>query len=187
MRDLPFLVKPRLQPITETIGNEEIGQFKITRRGYLSVSEKVFLQHATFQEGITEGVLELVRRVGKEYSIGMERANVIVLSALQGVVHEDELYGKVVNKFKKQLDSLTLRAIAADGQMAYIRALCMLLYRVDPDVTMEDLETLHPSLIEALSNLCADEESCSTKELAQALEVTDDGIDPDSFEALEKK
>lgn len=187
MRDLPFLVKPRLQPITETLGNEDIGQIKIERRGFLSVSEKVFLQHASFQEGITEGVLELVRKVGKEMSIGMEQANRIVLAALQGEPLADEHYDKVNSKYRKHLDSLTLRAMASEGQMTYIRALCMLIYRVDPEVDMEDLENLHPNLVEALATLCLEEEARSTAALTAALDLKDDGVDPDSFEALEKK
>ena len=44
---IPFVVQPNLKPVKEQVGTETSGKIEIERRGYVTVSEKAFVQAAT--------------------------------------------------------------------------------------------------------------------------------------------
>ena len=68
MAKLPFIVEPRLKPITEVLGTEASGQIEIERKGFLSASEKSFMQVQAQTDDTTQRMVALTRKVGLEAS-----------------------------------------------------------------------------------------------------------------------
>jgi len=188
MAKLPFLVEPRKKPRMEVLGTEDSGQLEVIRRGYLTVGEKAFLQRAQQSDETTELMLAVIRQVAKENNIGIERAHKVCMAVLDDMRIDDDLFEVVAKKHRKRFDNIVNAALASATQQATMRAMCMLVFRVDPDIGAEDLQELHPDLLKALADLCTDEENKSVERLADGIEDTEaQVIDPSSYEALEKK
>jgi hypothetical protein len=187
MAKLPFVVQPRLKPIIEQIGNEDIGIIEIERRGFLSAGEKAFLQQGAASDDISVSLIALVRKAAKEFKISVEEAHKTIMAIMTNG-EETDLYSKFNKKYSQEIDDLTLKAINTDSRRIISQASCMLLYRVDSELDIEDIMQLHPDLLTALAELCQDEEIKSTERLI-AQETPEDKQEPDaeSFEALEKK
>ena len=187
MAKLPFLVEPRLKPRVEVLGNELSGQIEIERRGYLNVGEKMFLQQAQQSDETTEQVLALIRQIGKEQGLGLERAHKIVIAMLDGSDSEDEMFETCSKKYRKRCESIMTLALNQQHQAETVKALCMLIYRVDPEIDMDTLSKLHPDLIADLAQLCTEEEMRSIERLSDGIEADGEPISDDGYEALEKK
>lgn len=187
MAKLPFVVQPRLKPIIEYIGNEDIGIIEIERRGYLSAGEKAFLQQGTATDDVSVTLIGLVRRAAKELKVSVEEAHKAIIGIMTDG-QDTDLQTKVSKKYSKEIEELTLKAMNTDSRRIISQASCMILYRVDPDIEIEEIMKLHPDILSGLASLCQDEEIKSTERLVEKQEAESlDTVDPNSFEALEKK
>jgi hypothetical protein len=187
MAKLPFVVQPRLKPIVERIGNEDIGIIEIERRGFLSAGEKAFLQQGAATDDVSIKLISLVRRISKELKVGVEEAHKAILNVMTSG-DQGDLEAKISKKYNVEIDDLTVQAMNTDSRRTISQASCMLLYRVDSELEIEDIMTLHPDILQGLAALCQDEEIKSTERLSAAQDSTeDDNLDPNSFEAVQKK
>ena len=178
---LPFVVAPRLQPIKECVGTEETGQIEITRQGYLSVGEKAFMSSAEANDDSTAFTVTLCKRVAQEQELDLNAAYSAVVAAATG--QGEDKYG-LSEKYPDELRELLTLFIAAESRRSYLKALCLLLYRVNSDVNIDDIGDLHPDLIQAIVDLYDDEESKSVERLEEAASSEQD---VDVVEDLSKK
>lgn len=187
MSKLPFVVQPRLKPIIERIGTEETGILEIERRGYLSAGEKAFLQQSQTGDDVSVKMLALVRKVSKDIKISLEAAHQGVMNVLSGKV-DGPNDAKIASKYSTEIEHIMTLAMSTESRRILSQAACMLMYRVDPDLEIEEIMQLHPDLLQALAELCLDEESKSTERLQDTFKnQEEEAVDADSYEALEKK
>ena len=66
MANLPFVVQPRLKPVMEQVGSDLSGKIEIERRGYVTVSEKAFVQAATQGNDTQARLFSIVSKVAAE-------------------------------------------------------------------------------------------------------------------------
>ena len=72
MAKLPFVVEPRLKPVTELVGTEDSGKIEIERRGFLSAGEKAFFSNGSQDSNVSELMIGLVRKVSSKYKLDMK-------------------------------------------------------------------------------------------------------------------
>ena len=178
---LPFVVAPRLQPIQELVGTEETGQIEITRQGYLSVGEKAFMSSAEANDDSTSYTVTLCKRVAHDLEIDLNEAYTAVVAAATG---QGEDKHKLSQKYPEELRELLTLFISAESRRSYLKALCILLYRVNPEINIDDIGDLHPELIQAIVDLYDDEEKQSVSRLEEAARSEQDA---DVVEALSTK
>lgn len=184
MARLPFVVEPRLKPIMEEIGSEESGKILVQRRGFLSAGEKAFFSNSLQSDNISELMLGLVRKIAKEYKIDIKEAYEVAADVISGVPRDDEIGDKIREKFPEDLHAVTTAAIESSQRNAFVKAYCLLLYRVESAITAEEAMDLHPDILEGLSKLYDEEEAKSIQRLAEA---NDSHVDADAIEDVEKK
>lgn len=171
MSTLPFVVQPRLKPIIERLGNEESGIIEIERKGYLTAGEKAFLQQGMGAEQVSVLLISLIRKISKEFDISITDAHDVITDCLEGRM-STALSEKVNKKHRNDLDNITHEAINMESRRGLLQATCMLLYRVDPNLPMEYIVGLHPTLLAELAALCQDEDNRSTERLVDSVEDT---------------
>lgn len=153
-RKLPFVVEPRFEPITERIGNDELGVIEIRRQGYLTVAEKAFIQAANQGDGTFARINSIAHKIS-------ERANCTpnaVLDALQS----GDLDPVMFDGSEEELAEIVQLMTIYNEKAGLINATAMIVYRLDPSWTMDDSLEMHPSLVAQLSALCQDEEAKNT-------------------------
>ena len=187
MAKLPFIVEPRLAPIKEVIGTEDSGKIEIERRGFLTAAEKAFSQAQVSGDDSTTKLVGLVRRIGGELKIDMQKAYEAVTECMTGE-GTTKLHTKINQDYSEEIAEIMGQMAQQASRAVLMNALCMLLYRVNPEFEVEDLSEVHPDLIEALAALYDDEERRSTSRLQAAVE-SDEVLDADAegIDALEKK
>lgn len=159
-KGLPFVVQPRLEPVTEVIGTEESGQIEIIRRGYLTVAEKAFIQGTTADDHSIQTLHALARTIAREQSEDIG----VVVEQLMGSMDRKEYMAEYEEQILMALTELG----RSNERQSMLIATCMLLFRVDTDWTLEQTAELHPDLIEALVLLYKDEDARSLKALEAA-------------------
>ena len=162
---LPFVVAPRLQPVMETVGTEESGQFEVVRQGYLTVGEKAFMANAEAQDDSTGFTINLCRQIAKDLKLDLNEAYSCVVSAATN--QGEDKYG-IADKYPEEMKELLSVLIASEQRRNYMKCLCLLLYRVDSELGMEEIGSLHPDLVDALVALYEDEEARSVERLEQS-------------------
>ncbi len=169
MPKLPFVVEPRLKPITERVGSEESGQIEIERRGYLATGEKAFTSNASSSDKTSELILSTVRKVASKYKIDAQEAYQLVTGTITGS-ENGNLVEKIQKDFTSELGEIAMSASTSIERMKFIKAFCMVLYRVDATCTAEDIMQLHPDLLEGLAGLYDEEEARSIERLLESME-----------------
>lgn len=188
MVKLPFVVQPKREPIIEQIGSEESGVITIERRGYLTSGEKAFVQQAISSDDGTLRIIGLARKVAKGGSI--ESGYQDVMSILGGNPTGDERLKQIeveyFSEFTELLNSLSLM----QSKEELITALCLLMYRVDPGASVDDVLELHPDIVKGLALLYKDEERKSIEAFEKTEEKSEETTAEEkevTVEALEKK
>lgn len=185
MAKLPFVVEPRLKPVLDRIGNEEIGIFEIERRGYLSVQEKNFVQQIEKADSGTSAVIKLSRKIAAHYGIGLERAYSIAIATVStndGAT--DELQSNVESEFADDIGEMITSLSQMQSKSEMVQALCILIHRVNPEIGPGDLSEIHPDLIIALSQFYTEEANKSTERMVL---LQQDGTKQVSVTEIEKK
>lgn len=186
MTKLPFVVSPRLQPITEQIGSKDSGKIEIQRFGYLTAGERSFMQSNSTEEQMLSEVLTLTRKVGKKYSLDMRAAYDMVMTAMTD--QSDEAAGQVWDDFADELGAVTGSMIRQEQTKKILKALCLCIYRINAEIVVDDIIKLHDDIVDGLAELYDEEEQKSTKRLLEVLNV-DEGEDvvADGIDEIEKK
>jgi hypothetical protein len=172
MAKLPFVVEPRLKPVLDRVGNEDIGIFEIERRGYLSVQERNFVQQVEKSDDGTSAVIKLSRKISARFGIGLERAYSMAIASVSvaDVDERDELQNLVDEEFADEISEMITSLSQMQAKSEMVQALCMLIHRIDADVTPNDLKEIHPELISELSKFYVDESNKSTEKIQQLQE-----------------
>jgi hypothetical protein len=161
MAKLPFVVEPRLKPVMELIGSEESGKIEIERRGYLTVAEKSFVQGALSDDTAITEMHQLAQRIARKSGIKQSDVFQMLIGAM-----EDE--GDNLVPFEAEIGSALSAMIAYQEKNKLVVAACMLMNRVNPELTMEDVMAVHPDLVDALMALYEDEDRKCTDALEAA-------------------
>jgi len=172
MAKLPFVVEPRLKPVIELVGSEDSGQIEIERKGHLSAGEKAFVSNGLASDPTSEMMFALMRRVAAKYTIDTEEAYQLIHGVLTGS-SDDELAQKLRIDFTTEIGEITMAAVAGQSRGDFIKAYCMLLYRVDGSLSAQDVMEQHPDILADLVKLYNDEESKSTERLLEAVQASD--------------
>ena len=184
MAKLPFVVEPRLKPILEVIGTDDSGKIEIQRRGFLSAGEKAFVSNGTQNDDVSELMLNLVRKVCSKFKLDIKDAYEVTAQVISGVPEDEKLAEKIRQAFSEEVTAVITAAINSSARSSFLKAFCLLLYRVDAELTAEDVMDVHPDIIEGLVGLYDDEEAKSTQRLIDAHE---DAKSEDVIEDIEKK
>lgn len=156
---LPFVVQPRLSPITEVIGTDECGKIEMQRKGYLSVGEKAMVQAATSGE---ESIAQLYALAGR-----IARAK----NKKQGDVFSEILSPdrpEYMDDFADEIAGQLVSLSAYQERLSLIQSTALLINRVDENWTIQDTMELHPDLIANIAILYHEEEQKSTEKLEDA-------------------
>ena len=183
MGKLPFVVAPRLKPRLETLGTESSGQIEIERKGYLSVGEKGFMTSVHSQDAGLKAIMKTSREVAKKFKISQQEAYEEVVTA---VTEPDKSKYPVFDEFSEDIAALAGIMMAQEARKTLMQAFCLLLYRVNPELEIDDINELHEDLIQALSDLFVDEEAKSVERLLADNE-SEDEVPSDEIDAIEKK
>lgn len=162
---LPFIVEPRLAPIIEEIGSEESGKISCERRGYLSSGEKAFVQQAIGGDDTTLKIIGLSRKIANECSSTLEVAYGDAISIISGLGSSNSKLKELEIKYFDEFNELMNSLATVQSKEQLIQAICMIKYRIDASVEVEEVMELHPDIIEGLSKLYKDEESKSVERL----------------------
>lgn len=186
MTKLPFVVSPRLKPITEQIGSEDSGKIEIQRYGYLTAGERSFMQSNSTEEQMLSEVLGLTRKVGKKYSLDMKAAYDMVMTAMTD--QSDESASQIWEDFADELSGVTGSMLRQEQTKKILKALCMCVYRINAEIVVDDIIQLHDDIVDGLASLYDDEERKSTERLMEVLEIeTEDQAVVDGIDEVEKK
>ena len=185
MTKLPFVVEPKLKPITELVGTDNSGKIEIERRGYLTAAEKSFMQVQAQSDETTQRMVSLTRKVGTTFKLDMQDAYSKLTDAMTG--DTKGVTGEIAVKYRKEIDEILTYMSSMQERTLLMKALCMIMYRVDSSFDVNGVTEIHPELIEALCELYDDEEERSTKRILEVLEIDEKEADASAIDALEKK
>jgi hypothetical protein len=147
---LPFVVAPRREPIAELVGTEESGQFKIERRGYLTVAEKSFIQQASASDETIGRLNRLAGRIAREKGVQPQE----VVNELSS----GDFSSSLLEGYESEIDDIVTVMATFEQRRKIVAASCLLYFRISQDWSIEDTLDLHPDLIEALYLLFCDED-----------------------------
>jgi len=160
---LPFVVQPRLKPVQEEIGTENSGKILVERRGYLTVSEKMFVQSGLKEDNSQAMLFQLVSKIAAEQGVSPQQ-----------VLKDMSEGGSLPEYAKDYADELAIvmeRVSDMNEKTKLLGAAALLMSRIDPDLDMDEVMDLHPELIEQLYLLYVDEENCSLERLEAKTEA----------------
>tara|TARA_B100001173_G_scaffold308276_1_gene318250 strand:- start:1106 stop:1633 length:528 start_codon:yes stop_codon:yes gene_type:complete len=150
---LPFVVAPRREPIVEMIGSEESGKFEIKRLGYLTVSEKTFMQQAMSGDQSMVILQRLALKVSKEQGIQMQEV-VELLSS--GDFQDKRLVGH-----EEEISEVISTMSTFENRRKIIAVTCLILFRISESWGIEQTMDLHPDILDGLYELFTEEDARS--------------------------
>jgi hypothetical protein len=161
MPKLPFVVEPRLEPINQLIGSDESGKFEIIRRGYLTVAEKNFVQTASGSDSAISQLHSLAGKIARKHG----KKQVEVFTDLIG---NSENPAEYLEEHQSEISEVMVSMITYQEKHNIIVCTCLLLYRIDPNWTIESTLELHPDIQRDLVELYNDEDAKSIEALENA-------------------
>lgn len=189
MAKLPFVVEPRRKAIIEKIGNEECGIIEVERRGYLTTGEKAFVQQVQQFDNGTNEIVTVSRQIARAYSLSMDKAYNIVIAIISGLKEneqDNELHQKIEKDFAEELTAVVKGLASGQIREDLVMAACMLRYRVDASFNLEDINDIHPDIIDGLAKLYRDEDNRSLEAFKEN-DGEDAPVTSQSIEEAEKK
>lgn len=185
MVKLPFVVQPKRKPIIEQVGSDEAGYITIERRGYLTSGEKSFVQQAITSDDGTLRIINLARKVNSK---SVEEGYSDVLAILAGNQSGDERLRQIEMQYFEEFSELLNSLSLMQSKEELITALCLMMYRINPDTTVNDAMNLHPDIISGLAKLYKEEERKSLEAFEAADKAEDGDVqEPEGVEEIEKK
>lgn len=181
MGKLPFVVAPRLNSRIETLGSEASGKIKIERKGFLTVGEKAFIANVNSQDDVLRLVLKLAGAVSKQYKISQQDAYQAVVDSMTDPANCEH---PIMDDYPAEVAELANTMMAQEQKKGFMMAYCLLLYRVDETIEMDDVIDLHEDLVDDLVKLFRDEELKSTERL---VDKEKEEISSEEVQEVEKK
>ena len=167
MSKIPFVLKPKKEPVKEIVGNDEIGAVEVLRRGFLTVGEKSLVQGANVQTGAFRELQKLAAKIAEQKDVLVAEVMAAMgngtILELAGAEMADEL-GDVLENMQ-----------TAQYRRQVVCALAILMYRVDADISMEDVMDLHPDLIAALAAFYEEEEARTWEGRSESTQEAQEG------------
>lgn len=151
MAKLPFLVEPRLKPVKEILGSDESGKIEIERRGFLTVAEKSFVQSAMVGDNAVTELHGLAQRIARKSGEDAQ----VVFKMLIGQADDTE---DILEPYEAEIANALTNLLAYQEKSKLVIAACMLINRVNQEITIEDVMELHPDLTDALAALYDEED-----------------------------
>lgn len=190
MAKLPFLVEPRNKPRVEVLGTDDSGKIEIERKGYLSVGERSFVANALSGADVSSPIIKLAREVATTEKINLDYAYRMVTDIMQGMPMQDydtKAVARVEKKYGQEMYEIVSQMVLVESRREMMQAMALLLYRVDSNIGIEEVMTLHPDLLAELSALYRDEESKSVERLLAVEGTVREEVSEDIVAELEKK
>lgn len=150
MKTLPFVVQPKKKFAPYKVGNEEVGFIEIERKGYLSVSEKTFVDSIMQgSDGVTL-IISLANKISSKLNIKVETAYSSIVAAM-GQGEEDEYTSQIRAEYSDEIASILSDMTESVQKRGLAAATILIQSRIDRDWTVEDTLGLDPLLIEEFS------------------------------------
>lgn len=162
-KGLPFVVKPRLAPIMEQIGNEDIGVFEIERRGYLTVAEKAFAQASNIDDDALINLQSLTAKISRE--TGKTRSEVMTAIV-------EDFSTDFLSAYADEIGYVAAAMSLYDEKVKFVRATALLFSRVDPEWSIEQTLELAVELVAELAQLFEDEEARDTTAIQASMDAS---------------
>ena len=186
MSKLPFVVGPRQKPRKVIIGTEESGQIEIDRKGFLTAGEKSFMQTNSGGDEAMQRMMKLARKVATKNKTDVLGGYNLIVSALQKEETKDT--AALWDKFGDELNEVMMGMMQQQSMEKLLKATCLLIYRVDNDIRIEDVNCQDQALVDALADLYDKEEARSSERLMNELGLeTQEEAASQGLEAAEKK
>jgi len=146
MTSLPFVVHPRIVTEKVTIGNDQIGILEVTRKGYLTVAEKAFVDSVMQgSDGISQ-IVFLANKISKELRTTPEKAYMAITDVMQGK-DEGKLNEAVANEYAEEIANITSKMSESLQRRAIAATTILIQTRVKSDWTIEDTLKLDPEFL----------------------------------------
>lgn len=163
-KGLPFVVQPRLKPITERLGTDLSGIIEIERKGYLTVAEKSIVQHSMKDETGLADAFMIAREVGA-------KANKTAEEVFDDIGADPQPEYILENK---ELIAQAMRGMMAhEEKLRLVAATALILTRVNPDWDPQDTVGLHPDLQQELYTFYTEEDRKCIDALEDAIKEVD--------------
>ena len=164
---LPFVVQPKAAEVYEEIGSSDSGKISILRKGYLTTGEKAFMQQAIGSDEATVKIVSISRLIASEYACTLDKAYADTIAILGGRGASDPRLKEIETRYMAEFTELMTALTNVQIKEKLIGSLCLLKYRVNPGIDINDVLTLHPDIIEGLWELYSLEEKKSMDELTK--------------------
>ena len=163
-KGLPFIVRPRLQPVIERVGTEESGIFEIERRGYLSVAEKAMVQQATQSDSSITDMYALGSRIAVKLKMQQ-------MEVMKDLLKENR--PEYLSPWEEEILQNILAMLSAQERTQIIKVTTLIICRINSDWKIEESMDLHPDLVTDICNLYNEEEARSVEALELAAEKSE--------------
>ena len=181
---LPFVVQPRREPEVVRVGSDDSGILEVKRYGYLTSGEKLFMSQNTQSGEEVQELLKLSKSVSAKHKVGFREAYEAVVSAMGEEGPEDSALVKEVRaSYEDDLVRMGTLLAGSSQKETMLAALCMLKFRVDDNITLQEAMEVHEDLLNDLARLYRSE---AEKSLA-AWEFESDEVGEAAAEEAEKK
>jgi hypothetical protein len=193
MSRLPFVVQPKREAELVEIGSDESGKISILRKGYLTTGEKAFMQQAIGNDETTLKIISISRHIAADNGIPLDSAYADTVAILGGRGSIEPRLRDIETKYMEDFTDLMTLLTNMQTKEKLISALCLLKYRVNDEIDINDVLTLHPDIIDGLSELYSLEERKSLENLTSnqpKKEESDDTVSEEAeltAEEVEKK
>lgn len=157
MKTLPFVVQPKKNIELIRVGNEEVGEIEVTRKGYLSVAEKAFVDNVMQGSDGVQSIVHLANRISKEQKTTSEKAYLVITDVMQGTV-TSKLHEVVFDTYGEEISTVTGKMSESMARRAIAAATILIQTRVNHEWTIEDTLELDPILLNGFVELYDREE-----------------------------
>ena len=158
MKSLPFVVQPKKKFTKVRLGTESTGILEIERRGYLTVSEKSFVDSVTQGTDGINAIVNLATRIATKTKHTTEQAFNAVMNAVQGDL-SDKFALNIREEYPDELSSIISQMADSVAKRSMAAATILIRSRIDPEWTVEDTLEQDPALIQAFADFYGQEES----------------------------
>jgi len=158
MRTLPFVVKPKRVFTTVKIGREDIGILEIEKRGYLTVSEKAFVDAVMQGADAVTSVVALATRISSKTGHTTEECYTAIMGAIQGDL-TSRFAIKIKEQYPDELGTILTQMSESVQKRAIAAATVLIKSRIDSEWSVEDTLEQDPELINAFAEFYGQEEA----------------------------
>ena len=157
MKTLPFVVQPKREFKKVKIGSPEIGVIEIERRGYITVSEKAFVDAITQGTDGIAAIVNLATRISAKTKHSTEESFNAIMMAVQNNF-EDAFANKIRSEYPDELGSIISQMGESMVKRNIAATTILIQSRIDEEWTLDDTLNLDPSLMQAFADFYAAEE-----------------------------